>query len=380
MTLDVQQNLPLKPYTTFKIGGPARYFCAVTAGGEIREAVALARSESLPLFVLGGGSNILVSDAGFHGIVLHPARNGIEVLEQTVSQQGRPGVRLRISAGEPWDSLVAYTVDHGWWGIENLSHIPGQSGAALVQNIGAYGQQLSDVFEEAEVLSLADCELDTLSAAECGLAYRRSIFNSTRRGEFLIWSITLTLGLKPQVHIGYRDVQAYFADRGNDQPSQSEIREAVIQIRDRKFPYPRQERGGNAGSFFKNPTLDSKGWPSLAARVRARFGDAAHDRLLASIARSRPEAGGQSGSDSVRIPAALLIDLCGLKGFEAGRAQVNPSQPLVILNQGGATAGDVLRVAGHVRQTIYRETGVVFELEPELIGFSPQEIDLYLGL
>jgi len=380
MSLAVQQDLPLKPYTSFKIGGPARYFCTVTAPDQLREAVALTRSQALPMFVLGGGSNILVSDAGFRGVVIHPAHAGMERVEEAASQPGRRGVRLRISAGEPWDRLVGYTVDHGWWGIENLSHIPGQSGAALVQNIGAYGQQLSDVFEEAEVLRLAHCELYTLAAAECGLAYRRSIFNSTRRGEFLIWSITLGLSCNPQPQIGYRDLQAYFADRGNQQLTQHEIRKVITQIRDHKFPYPREERGGNAGSFFKNPTLNAGEWMSLEARVRARFGDAARGRLLASTSRTRPGAGGTNGSDPVKIPAALLIDLCGLKGFEAGRAQVNPSQPLVILNQGGATAGDVLRVAGHVRRTVHRETGVVLELEPELVGFSPREVDLHLGL
>jgi UDP-N-acetylmuramate dehydrogenase len=380
MSLEVQQDLPLKPYTTFKIGGPARYFCTVTAPSEIREAVALARSASLPLFVVGGGSNILVSDDGFPGMVIHPAQAGIEELEHGQSQPNRPGVRLRTRAGEPWDRLVSHTVERGWWGIENLSHIPGQSGAALVQNIGAYGQQLSDVFEEAEVLALADGELLTVTAAECGLAYRRSVFNSTRRSEFLIWSITLNLGLHPRPQLGYRDVGAYFSDRGIEQPSLAEIRAAIIEIRDRKFPYPREERGGNAGSFFKNPAIDAAEWPQLAARVRARFGDTAHGRLLASTSRSSPAAAGRAAGDSVRIPAALLIDLCGLKGFEAGRAQVNPSQPLVILNQGGATAGDVLQVAGHVRRTVHRETGVVLELEPELVGFSPQAVDLHLGL
>jgi len=380
MNLEIQQDLALKPFTTFKIGGPGRYFCTVVAPGQIRDAVALARSESLPIFVLGGGSNILVSDAGFRGVVIHPAYTGVEPVDEAASQPGRPGVHLRVSAGEPWDRLVGYTVERGWWGIENLSHIPGQSGAALVQNIGAYGRQLSDVFEEAEVLRLADCELQTLTAAECGLAYRRSIFNGTRRGEFLIWSITLNLGLNPQPQLGYRDVQAYFANCGNERPSQGEIRQAITEIRDRKFPYPREERGGNAGSFFKNPALSAGEWPSLAARVRARFGESAHDRLLASTSRSRADAAGETGSDSVKIPAALLIDLCGLKGLGAGRAYVNPSQPLVILNQGGATAGDVLRVAGHVRRTVHRETGLALELEPELVGFNPQEVELLLGL
>jgi UDP-N-acetylmuramate dehydrogenase len=368
--VEIEQDAPLKPYTTFKIGGPARYLCVVTTPPQARDALNLARSQALPVFVLGGGSNILVSDAGFAGLVLHPVHAGID--SSGPEGAGGPGVRLRINAGEPWDRVVGYTVDHGWWGVENLSHIPGQSGAALVQNIGAYGQQMSDVFEQAEVLPVSGGELQTLAAAECDLGYRRSIFNSTRRGEFLIWSVALRVSTVPRPHLGYRDVQAYFAERGNREPSQREIREAIVQIRDRKFPYPREERRGNAGSFFKNPTLSPAGWQSLETRVRTRFGEAAQARL----AELRP----RFDTGFAKLPAALLIDICGLKGFEAGRAQVNPSQPLVILNQGGATARDVMRVAGHVRRTVHAETGVTLELEPELVGFSAEDVDRYIGL
>lgn len=378
-TLEVLQDTPLKPYTTFKIGGPARYFCTVNSPEQVREAIGLARAQSLRIFLLGGGSNILVSDDGFRGCVIHPAETGIDVLERDATPDaGSASVRLRVAAGEPWDRTVGFTVERGWWGIENLSHIPGQSGAALVQNIGAYGQQLSDVFERAEVLRMSDGGLQVLAAAECGLGYRRSIFNSTRRGEFLIWSITLGLSSNARPQPDYRDVQAYFAERGNRDPSQREIREAIVEIRDHKFPFPREERGGNAGSFFKNPPLDPDAWQSLATRIEARFGGAGKARFQELGQRLNPA--GAISARPMNVPAAFLIDICGLKGFEAGRAQVNPSQPLVILNQGGASADDVLRVAGHVRRTVHRETGVVLELEPELVGFSPEDVQRYLAL
>lgn len=378
-SLEVLQDAPLKPYTTFKIGGPARYFCTVTTPEQVRDALALARVQSLPIFVLGGGSNILVSDAGFGGLVIHPAQTGVEVIERdTKPDASSASVRIRVAAGEPWDRTVGLTVERGWWGVENLSHIPGQSGAALVQNIGAYGEQLSDVFEQADVLRMSDGGLQTLVAAECGLGYRRSIFNSVRRGEFLNWSITLSLSRKPQPRLGYRDVQAYFAERGNSHPSQREIREGIIQIRDQKFPFPHEERGGNAGSFFKNPALAPEAWQSLETRIEGRFGETGKARFRELRRRLNPA--GTIPSGPTNVPAAFLIDICGLKGFEAGRAQVNPSQPLVILNQGGATADDVLRVAGHVRRTVHREAGVVLELEPELVGFSPEDAQRYLGL
>jgi UDP-N-acetylmuramate dehydrogenase len=357
----IQENEPLKPYTTFKIGGPARYFASVSKAGQIRSAMAFSHQKRLAVFVLGGGSNILVSDRGFDGLVLHPAMEGISTTDENSEH-----VSLRVAAAEPWDSTVAYAVSHGWWGIENLSHIPGQTGAALVQNIGAYGQQLSDVFESAEVLELTSGEVRSFRPADAELGYRRSIFNTDRKGDFLILSITLRLSKRPQPNLHYQDVKAYFNERAMPNPSQAEIRQAVITIRDGKFPFPREERGGNAGSFFKNLILTAAEYATLETRVSSRFGAASLSRLaeLRKLSWSQ---------DAIRIPAAFLISACGLKGYEIGGAKVNPTQPLVILNQGGATADEVMQLAGHIRRTLFRETGVRLSLEPELVGFSDDE-------
>ena len=363
----LRENEPLRPYTTFKIGGPARYFAGVADADQARAALEFARRQTMPLFVLGGGSNILVSDRGFNGMVLHPAMKGIEV-----AHEEGDNVHLRAQGGEAWDGVVAHTVDHHWWGIENLSHIPGQCGAALVQNIGAYGQQLSDVLESAEVLEISSGKVQTLGPTDCGLAYRRSIFNSACKGEYLILGLTLRLSKRPQPKLEYADVQFYFRERGTQEPSQAEIRQAMISIRDGKFPYPREERGGNAGSFFKNPSLSIDQFEALEAWIGARLGEARRSQLSELRARG-------GGSGYIRIPAAMLISACGLKGFELGRAQVNLTQPLVILNLGGATAEDVLRLAGHIRRTVFRETGVQLELEPELVGFAPDELERYFA-
>lgn len=367
-SFEIQENRLLKPYTTFKIGGPARYFAAVSGAEHIREAAVFARQAGVPIFILGGGSNILVSDRGFDGLAIHPTRTGIERIEENSAR-----IRIRIKAGQTWDDTVAYAVRQGWWGVENLSHIPGQSGAALVQNIGAYGQQLSDVFESAEVLELASGQLRSLDFESCGLGYRRSLFNTSQKGELVIISIAIRLSKRPWPNLTYRDVKAHFEAEGDRQPSQLEIRQAIIAIRDRKFPYPLEERGGNAGSFFKNPTLTLDEYDVFRARLQKRFGAAAQTQLADLV--SRPD-----GDRSFKLPAAFLIDLCGLKGLKVGGAQVNFSQPLIILNLGGATADDVLCLAGHVRRTVYRETGVRLALEPELVGFSREEQDHYLGL
>jgi UDP-N-acetylmuramate dehydrogenase len=353
---------PLKPYTTFKIGGPARYFVHAALMDDFRGALVLAEKQALPLFVLGGGSNILVSDAGFDGVVVHPACRGIAILHEDAE-----AVTLEVSAAETWDDLVQHAVEHNWGGIENLSHIPGQAGAALVQNIGAYGQQISDVVHSAQVMQISTAEVKVLSAADCGFGYRRSIFNTTARGKLIIVGLTLRLARHGRSQLDYPDVRAYFQERGVQQPSLTEIRQAIITIRDRKFPFPREERGGNAGSFFKNLSVPESEYAALRERIQHNF--PARELTRLEEVRNRFPA-----ADRIKIPTAFLIEICGLKGHRIGGAQVNESQPLVLLNQGGATAQDVVALAQHVRKTVRARTGMVIALEPELVGFSKQEL------
>ncbi|HEV2493869.1 MAG TPA: UDP-N-acetylmuramate dehydrogenase [Terriglobia bacterium] len=365
---EVRQDELLKPYTTFRIGGPARYFANIRSPSDLMPALDFARTRRLPTFVLGGGSNILVSDRGLDGLVLHPTQEGITIVEE-----GADSVTLRCNAAEVWDGVVAHTVENGWWGIENLSHIPGQAGAALVQNIGAYGQQLSDVFVSAEVMDFQSKEVRPCTAGDCQPAYRKSIFNTTAKGRFFILSLTLTLAKSYQPNLRYADVQKYFESRRIARPTQREIREAIIAIRDRKFPFPREEKGGNAGSFFKNLILSGTEFERLENAVGRNFSPETLTRLQ-ELARGVAEA------DRIKVPTAWLIDICGLKGFQVGKARVNESQPLVILNDGGATATDVMRLVRHIRQTIYQRTGMTISIEPELVGFTKGELDDYLAL
>jgi UDP-N-acetylmuramate dehydrogenase len=358
----LQEAEPLKPYTTFKIGGPARYFARATSMEEFREVSNFAIKLGLPLFVLGGGSNILVSDRGFEGVVVHPARRGFEIAHEDAE-----AVTLEVNAAETWDDLVRYAVERDWWGIENLSHIPGQAGAALVQNIGAYGQQASDVVEQARVLDIATGAPHVLSSTECGFGYRHSIFNSTGRGNLIIVGLTLRLSKHGGSQLDYADVRAYFQERDIQHPSIAEIRQAIIAIRDSKFPFPREERGGNAGSFFKNLILLESEYALLREMVRRNFPPQALARL--EEIRSRFPA-----AEQIKIPTAFLISICGLKGYRIGGAQVNETQPLVLLNQGGATSQDVIALAQHVRTTVRERTRMKISIEPELVGFTPQEL------
>ncbi|MFZ0963381.1 MAG: UDP-N-acetylmuramate dehydrogenase [Terriglobia bacterium] len=358
----VQEAEPLKPYTTFKIGGPARYFARAASREDFRGVIDLAGRLALPLFVLGGGSNILVSDRGFAGVVVHPACRGIEI-----RQEDAEAVTLEVSAAEIWDDLVQRAVERNWWGIENLSHIPGQAGAALVQNIGAYGQQASDVVQSARVMEIATGAAHVLSAAECGFGYRRSVFNTTARGKLIIVGLTLRLSQHGRPQLDYPDVRAYFQERGTTQPSLSEIRQAMVSIRDRKLPFPREERGGNAGSFFKNLSLHEGEYAALRERIQRNFSPRELERLE-EIRNRFPS------REAIKIPTAFLIDICGLRGYSIGGAQVNENQPLVLINRGGATAQNVIALARHVRKTVWARTGMALAIEPELVGFSKQEI------
>ena len=366
--IKLKTNEPLKPYTTFKIGGPADFFAEVCSEDELRQALNFRDSKNLDLFVLGGGSNILVSDRGFVGLVVRTALRGLRVEDEN----DREAV-LRIGAGETWDQVVDFAVKHGWWGIENLSHIPGQAGAALVQNIGAYGQQVSDILRSATVMAVNTSEVKILTGADCQMGYRRSLFNSTHKNRFVILNSVLVLKKQGRPILDYPDVKAYFQTAGTSSPSLPEIREAIVRIRDSKFPFPKEEKGGNAGSFFKNLTLEESEYANLLRDVRREFGAEAANRL-GQIRNRFPTA------TRIKIPTAFLMEICGLKGLQHGGAKVNETQPLVLLNTGGATASDVLGLARQIRQTVFRRTGMKISLEPELVGFGESEKAQYFAL
>lgn len=364
---EITRDEPLKPFTTFKVGGPARFFAGAASHDDFRQALRFAHDQRLPVFVLGGGSNIVVSDAGFPGLVIHPVPRGITI---ETAEHGK--VVLRIESGEAWDDVVHCAVAEGFWGIENLSHIPGQTGAAIVQNIGAYGQQISDVFKGATVMEAGTGKVMKLSARDCGFGYRQSIFNSSARNQFIILQLELALARHGKPNLTYPDVRNFFSDREVDQPAIHQVRGAIIRIRDRKFPFPREEKGGNAGSFFKNLVLSQADFQTLRAHLRNNFSAAECDRL--------EEIRKRSGSASpVKVPTAFLIEICGLKGHCEGGARVNLAQPLVLLNSGGATAHDVLALAGFVRRTVHARTGMTIALEPELVGFTPEQVEKYLA-
>ena len=351
--MQIQENVLLAPYTTFKIGGPARHFCIVENQFDALEAFEFARDKHLNTFILGGGSNILVSDKGFNGLVIKVVNKGIEVVSESVDD-----VLLRVASGEIWDEVVKFAVKNNWWGIENLSHIPGSTGAIAVQNVGAYGQEASSVIESVTVFDKLTHQILSLAAKDCGFGYRRSIFNFVDKGKYIIFNVVFKLQKNGYPNLEYRDLKNKFEGQS---PALSEIRQEIINIRDKKFPFPTEAKLGNAGSFFKNPVLSQADYQNLVSKLLVEFGQAAADTL----AKKKFVDSGQ-----IKIPAAYLIELCGLKNSKSGGAAINQNQPLVIINHSGsATAKDVLNLANQVKDSVLFKTGIELNFEPELIGF-----------
>lgn len=360
---EIQKNISLRLLTTFKIGGPARYFTEVQSFAEIEQAWQFARERRLNTLILGGGSNMLVCDAGFDGLVMK-----INLTGMTIQAEDEQTILLNAAAGESWDDVAARCVESGWWGIENLSLIPGSAGALAVQNVGAYGQEASEVIESLDVFDLADGRRFQMTNQACGFGYRASIFNTTHAGRYLILSVTLRLKKQGKPNLSYRDVAAYFD--GNELPTLTAVREAIIAIRNAKLPDP--DVIGNAGSFFKNLTLDLAAFQRMLAHVRRQ-----HGNETAEVIETRCRVSG----NQVKVPTALLLDVCGLKGLKIGDAALYDKHPLILINTtGDATADEVMSLMKTVRQTVYAHTGLEIMPEPNFIGFTPEELQHYFAL
>jgi UDP-N-acetylmuramate dehydrogenase len=347
------QNIPLAALTTFRIGGPARYFVEAKSRAEVEEAVAFSRSRSQPLFVLGGGSNLLVSDSGFPGLVLKIAIPDIEQ-RPGISDEGK--VRFDVGAGESWDRFVSHAVAAQCAGVECLSGIPGSVGGTPVQNVGAYGQEVSETIESVEVFDLSDGQVRELCREACGFAYRSSIFNTTERGRFIILRVSYALipGGAPRVE--YADLKRHFAGR-ETRPNLAETREAVRHIRARKgmLITPGDSDSQSAGSFFKNPVLSREQHEDMQKRASTKG--------LTITAYPALE-------KSSKVSAAWLVEHSGFaRGYGFGHVGISSKHALAIVNRGGATAAEVLALKDEIQQRVEEIWGVRLEPEPVMIGF-----------
>jgi UDP-N-acetylmuramate dehydrogenase len=349
----LEEHIPLAPLTTFRIGGLARYFVAAKSEEEIQEAVAWAQSRALSLFVLGGGSNLLIADAGWPGLVLKIAIAGIR---RRSEQNEHSKALFDVGAGEPWDKFVSEAVRARCAGIECLSGIPGSVGGTPVQNVGAYGQEVSETIESVQVLDLNDGQVRTLWPAACEFGYRASIFNTTERGRFIVLRVTYALTPEGNPRIAYADLKRHFNGRETP-PNLAETREAVRHIRALKgmLITPGDPDCQSAGSFFKNPVLSEEQHENLKKRAALR----------GLILPSYPALESRK-----KVSAAWLVEHSGFaKGFGSGHVGISRRHALAIVNRGGATAAEVLALKEQIQQRVEEIWGVRLEPEPVMVGF-----------
>jgi UDP-N-acetylmuramate dehydrogenase len=349
----ILENIPLAPLTTLQVGGPARFFLEARTGNEVREAVVYAADKRLPLFVLGGGSNLLIADEGWPGLVLKISLAGVEHENQGDS------LIFHAAAGESWDKFVEFTLSKNCAGLECLSGIPGSVGGTPVQNVGAYGQEVSESIASVRVLEIASGAVRELSNVECGFAYRNSIFNTSNRGHYIVLNVTYKLEQNGRPTLAYADLKNYFAGAVQP-PSLQQVREAVLNIRRSKamLIVPGDEDCRSAGSFFKNPLLSS-------AEVE-RIQRLAQERVPGKALSQFPGTAGM-----VKLSAAWLVEQSGFpKGYARGPVGISRKHALAIVNRGGATARDVIALKDEVQQKVFEIWGVRLQPEPEFVDFD----------
>jgi UDP-N-acetylmuramate dehydrogenase len=342
----LQENLPLSAWTTFGVGGPARFFLNATSEQDVLDSLDHARRRNTPVLVLGGGSNLLVSDRGFEGLVLRIGLKGITW----------EGTQVRAAAGEDWDEVAGACVRRGLGGVECLSGIPGLAGGTPVQNVGAYGQEIADVLVRVRALDRQKESVVELSKQACGFAYRSSIFNTTQKDRYIVLSITYELQGDAAPHVKYPDLIRRFEGKAAP-PTLTEVREAVREIRASKgmLIVEGDPDCRSAGSFFKNPILSEMDYA----------------RLQSSAQEAVPRY--PAGTGTVKTSAAWLIERAGFKkGFSIGRAGISTKHTLALVNRGGAKASDIVRLAREIRKGVEDAFGVRLVSEPVFVGFDEE--------
>lgn len=352
----IQKQVPLAPLTTLQVGGEAEWFFEAETEAELSAALDFAKREGLRLWILGGGSNVLVADRGLRGLVLRVNLRGIAHIEG--ADGGR--TRLRVGAGESLDELVAWTVREGLQGLESLSGIPGKVGATPIQNVGAYGQEVSDTIFAVEAINRATGQREILSATDCEFGYRSSAFKAKWRNRYIVSSVIFDLSPGESPPIRYRELGRHLALRGVDAPSLEDIRNTVLTLRRAKSMVidENDPNHRSAGSFFMNPIVSREHADEIAERVGAE-----------GIAMPRYPAG-----ENQKLSAAWLIERAGfVRGSSEGEAGLSSQHALALINRGRARAIDLIAFASKIRAEVRERFGITLQPEPELVGFEASE-------
>jgi len=341
--LNIKANISLLALNTLALPGRAEFFCRVSSNDELAETLAYARVQKLPVTILGGGSNVVLA-GDIAGLVVQIATRGIEHVRQG---DNSPCVHWTAAAGENWHQFVQHTLAEKSYGLENLSLIPGLVGAAPIQNIGAYGLELSDRFVSLNALEIATGKTVSFSKSGCQFGYRDSFFKQGGVGQFVVTSVTVALSEQANVDIRYPALAAALADELQEEPNPQQVSAAVCRIRQQKLPDPAVQP--NAGSFFKNPVLSNEQWQQLQSQY--------------------PQLPGYPQPDgTVKLPAAWLIDQAGWKGAAGQGCGVHSEHALVLVNSGACSGQQLLQLAGDIVVDIEQRFGILLVIEPQVFG------------
>jgi len=337
---EIQHNISLKAYNTFGIDASARLFATFSSLTQLESLLAFRKELNLDLLILGGGSNILLIK-DYDGLVLKNELKGVEVVNED-----KDYLYIRAGAGENWHQFVMYCVSRGYAGVENLSLIPGNIGASPMQNIGAYGVEVKDIFHELEAYHVNEQQLTRFSLNDCAFGYRDSVFKNKYKGQFVITSVTYRLNKVPSFNIKYGAIRQELDKMGIVDLSIEAISKAVIEIRNSKLPDPKII--GNAGSFFKNPVVEVSKFRSLEEEYPG----------MPSF---------PAGEGFIKVPAGWLIEQCGWKGFRKGDAGCYSKQALVLVNYGSAGGGEVYALSQDIISSVEDKFGIQLEREVNII-------------
>ena len=333
----IQENISLKRYNTFGIEANARYFCEIQSKEDLLGLLRSDLFKNNKYLILGGGSNILLT-GDYDGLVIKNNICGHEVLDED-----EDFIKIRSLSGSVWHDLVLHSVNNGWGGIENLSLIPGSVGAAPMQNIGAYGVELKNVFESLEAIELLTGNIKTFSKTDCQFEYRQSIFKNKLKGKFFIYSIILNLSKKPKINTTYGAIKDTLNEMKVSEPGIEDVSKAVISIRQSKLPDP--SILGNSGSFFKNPVIKN----TFYNKIKLSFPDIV---------------GYPNGDSHTKIAAGWLIEQCGFKGRRIGNTGSHKDQALVLVNYGNAKGSEIWSLAQDIKKSVNKTFGI--DIEPEV--------------
>ena len=337
--MDIRKDISLKKYNTFGIDAKAKFFCEINSIADLKKALALQGYPTL--FVLGGGSNMLITK-DLENLVLHINLKGIEVISENKDE-----AIIKVSAGENWHNMVLWTLDHDYGGLENLSLIPGNTGTAPIQNIGAYGVELKDTFVSCDAMEIATQELKTFTKEECQFGYRDSYFKNEGLGKYIITSVSFKLTKRNhKLNVDYGAIVSELQNSGITNPSIKDVSNAVIAIRKSKLPDPKEL--GNSGSFFKNPVVDKQQFDNFTKmNPTAPFYKVTENEF--------------------KIPAGWLIEQCGYKGKRFGDAGVHKNQALVLVNYGDASGAEIIDLAENIIDSVLKRFGIVISPEVNII-------------